>query len=355
MSNGGEASTPGTRLKADEFGYAVARKAVAQICDNVGFDGSKESALDALTDVTLRYLRDLGKTASSNANLCGRTECTIFDVVRGLEDIGSTQGFPGAYNSSGCLVSSGTIRELADYVDSNEEVPFAQPLPKFPIVRASKLIPSFKEMNETPPPHIPDWLPAFPDQHTYVHTPVWNERGTDPRADKIEQARQRRKAETALLNLQQRLVSKSTAAGGGGGGSSSMVGIVDDGNPFLKKPLNPGEKGVSLVSAPSKLANANHVSIMDAFAPAIEAAKEVGGVNEECEGGKLLPEKRPTVSFGLKTRKKLLVEEPISKKIEGGTGPNSLGRRPDERDDKKRRAEYILRKSMENPRDVTQL
>ncbi|CAN0926937.1 Transcription initiation factor TFIID subunit 8 [Linum grandiflorum] len=355
MSNGGEASTPGGRLKADEFGYAVARKAVAQVCENVGFDGSKESALDALTDVTLRYLRDLGKTASSNANLCGRTECTIFDVVRGFEDIGATQGFPGAYNSSGCLVSSGTIRELVDYVGSNEEIPFAQPVPQFPIVRGSKLIPSFQKMNEAPPgKHVPDWLPALPDQHTYVHTPMWNERDSDPRADKIEQARQRRKAETALLSLQQRLVSNSS-------GSSGVVrstvadeqGGVADGNPFLKKPLNPGEKDVSLVSVP------NHVSVMEAFAPAIEAAKEVGGVNEEVEeGGKqLLPEKRASVSFSLKTRKKLLGEESLEwKKSQGGrrTGLSLLGK-VDERDDKKRRAEYILRQSMENPQEFPQL
>ncbi|CAI0426824.1 unnamed protein product [Linum tenue] len=318
MSNGGAESTPG-RSKADDFGYAVARKAVAQVCEKVGFEGLKESALDALTDVTLRYLRDLGKTASSNANICGRTQCSIFDVVRGFEDIGSYQGFPGAYNSGSCLVSSGTIRNIIDFVESEEEIPFAQPVPQFPIVRESKLIPSFEKMNETPPGnHIPAWLPALPDQHTYMHTPMWDERVSDPRAEKIEQARQRRKAERALLSLQQRLA----------------------------------------IPVPNNMEK--HVSVMEPFAPAIEAAKEVG-VNEDGdgdgEGGRtLLPEKRHTVKFRFKTRERMLVEPldvHLTKKVEWRS-EQSLGRE-DERDDKKRRAEYIYRQSMEYPPELTQL
>jgi transcription initiation factor TFIID subunit 8 len=43
----------------------------------------------------------------------------------------------------------------------------------------------------------------------------------------------------------------------------------------------------------------------------------------------------------------------LLKKGEGRTG-HWLGR-DDERDDKKRRAEYILRQSMENPQELTQL
>ncbi|CAL1399294.1 unnamed protein product [Linum trigynum] len=358
MSNGGAEGTPG-RSKADDFGYAVARKAVAQVCENVGFEGLKESALDALTDVTLRYLRDLGKTASANATLCGRTQCSIFDVVRGFEDIGTSQGFPGAYNSSSCLVSSGTIRDIVDFVESEEEIPFAQSVPQFPIVRDGKLIPSFEKMNETPPGnHIPAWLPALPDQHTYVHTPMWDERVSDPRAEKIEQARQRRKAERTLLSLQQRLVSNGSA----GASSSGVVANeyvketgTGDGNPFLRQPLKPGEKGTSSVSVPNI---EKHASVLVPFAPAIEAAKEIG-VNEDGEGGgerTLLPEKRNTVKFRLKTRERMLVEPldvHLTKKGEQRS-EQSLGRE-DERDDKKRRAEYVYRQSMENPQELTQL
>ncbi|PWA94952.1 Bromodomain transcription factor [Artemisia annua] len=54
---------------------------------------------------------------------------------------------------------------------------------------------------------------AFPDPHTYVHTPVWNERTSDPRADKVELARQKRKAESSLLSLQKRLLNSGSGVG----------------------------------------------------------------------------------------------------------------------------------------------
>ncbi|KAJ6303680.1 hypothetical protein OIU77_017540 [Salix suchowensis] len=93
MRNGGEENTPG-RPKSDDFGRAVSRMAVAQICERVGFDGFKKSALDSLSDITIQYLSDLGKTASFYANLSGRTRCHFFDIARSFEDIliGVSQG-----------------------------------------------------------------------------------------------------------------------------------------------------------------------------------------------------------------------------------------------------------------------
>ncbi|KDP29150.1 hypothetical protein JCGZ_16539 [Jatropha curcas] len=356
MSNGGAQSIPG-RPKADEFGRAVSKMAVAQICESVGFHGFKESALDALTDVAMRYLLDLGKTTSSYANLSGRTQCNFFDIVRGFEDMGAPLGFSGASDSDNCVINSGAIKEIIEFVSSTEEISFAQPVPPFPVLREKRLIPSFLNMSEKPPgKHIPAWLPALPDPHTYVHTPMWNERIVDPRAEKIEQARQRRKAERALLSLQQRLLSNGSAgasSSGNGNGNVKELGVVES-NPFLSTPLKPGEKDVSAVVLPEKLKE--NTSLLEAFAPAIEAAKE----GELGDGGdserKLLPEKRPSVNFKFKTGKKLLgkpLDLSLSRKGEGRLG-HWLGQ-DEERDDKKRRAEYILRQSMENPQELTQL
>ncbi|KAL9362196.1 hypothetical protein Peur_044981 [Populus x canadensis] len=356
MSNGGEDNTPG-RPKSDDFGRAVSRMAVAQICESVGFHGFKESALDSLSDITIRYLCDLAKIASFYANLSGRTQCNFFDIVRSFEDIvGASQGFLGASISGNCLVNSGTIKEIIDFVGSNDEIPFAQPVPRFPVIRVRKLIPSFESMSEAPPgKHIPAWLPALPDPHTYLHTPMWNERAVDPRAEKIEQARQRRKAERALLSLQQRLLSNGSAGASSLGVSNNVkeLGVVES-NQFLATPLESGKKDVSPVVLPDKLKN--HVSVMEAFAPVIEAAKEGGICDDVDVERKSLPEKRLAVAFKFKTGKKLLGESldlSLLKKGEGRTG-HWLGR-DDERDDKKRRAEYILRQSMENPQELTQL
>ncbi|MBA0615780.1 hypothetical protein Godav_015892 [Gossypium davidsonii] len=345
------------RLKADEFGRAVSKIAVAQICESVGFQGFKESALEGLTDILVCYLCDLGRNASFHANLAGRTECNLFDITRALEELEASHGFPSASDIGHCLVGSGTVREIIRFVDSEEEIPFAQPVPKFPIVRNGKLIPSFEHMNEKPPgKHIPTWLPAFPDPHTYIHTPMWNERASDPCADKIEQARQRRKAEKALLQLQQRLV-----CNGSSGTSTSLATDAEkekvqggESNPFLAAPLQPAEKDVSQVVSPAKptdeASKGDHVSMLEAFAPAIEAMK--GGPSD---GEKLhLPEKRAAVHFKFRAGKKILGEPldlSLQKKGERGT---TAFLRIEERDDKKRRAEFILRQTTEFPMELNQ-
>ncbi|XP_022745881.1 transcription initiation factor TFIID subunit 8-like [Durio zibethinus] len=372
MSHGDVESTRDTRKsedqrslslggpKADDFWRAVSKIAVLQICESVGYERFKESALEALTDISIGYLCDLGKNASFHANLAGRTECNLFDVTRALEDLGASHGFSGASEIGNCLVGSGTVREMVQFVDSKEEIPFAQPVPKFPVVRHRKLIPSFEHMNETPPgKHIPSWLPAFPDPHTYIHTPMWNERASDPCADKIEQARQRRKAERALLSLQQRLV-----CNGSTGTSASMVVDAKKGkmheagsNPFLVAPLQPGEKDMSQVVFPAKLSDevskGNHVSVLEAFASAIEAMKD--GPSNELYGEKtLLPEKRPAVHFNFRTGKKLLGQSIDLSLLKKGEKRTTLFLSDEERDDKKRRAEFILRQTTEYPMELNQ-
>lgn len=348
----------------DDFARSISRIAVVQICESAGFQSFQQSALDALSDIGIRYLRDLGKTARFYANSAGRTGCSVFDVVQGLEDLDSSWGFNGASVVNRCLVGSGVVGEIARYVESAEEIPFARPVPRFPVVRSRKPTPSFAQIGETPSgKHIPDWLPAFPDPHTYIHTPIWNERATDPRTDKIEQARQRRKAEQSLLSLQQRL-----ACSGGAGPSSVDATVVDavkakgvfESNPFLAPPMQYGEKEVSPVAVPGKLSNhtvgENPISVLETFAPAIEAAKNgICNLEENLmeKEKKVLPNKRPTVHFRFGIDKKS-VAVPL-----GLTARNSSGEkmvswflRDDEKDDKKRRAEQILKESMENQQDL---
>ncbi|XP_058096451.1 transcription initiation factor TFIID subunit 8 [Magnolia sinica] len=350
---------------SDDFGRAVTRIAVAQVCEVAGFQSFQQSALDALSDIAVRYLRDLGKTARFYANSSGRTECNVFDVIQGLEDLCLLQGFSGASDVNRCLAGSGTVREIMQYVSLSEEIPFVRPLPRFPVIKARKPTPSFAQVGEVPPgKHIPDWLPAFPDPHTYVRTPVWNERAKDPSTDKMEQARQqarqRRKAERSLLSLQQRLACNGTAgpSWADAGDAGKEKGALDA-NPFLAPPLQFGEKDVSVVNIPARLSNEaaveNQVSVLETFAPAIEAAKS--GFSDSGEGErKVLPNKRPAVRFGFGIDKKS-VSVPL------GMGAKNMGverstywfGRDDEKDDKKRRAEQILKEAMESPQELAQL
>ncbi|XP_073287808.1 transcription initiation factor TFIID subunit 8-like [Primulina huaijiensis] len=349
------------RSGTNKFGRAISRIFVAQMCESIGFQGVNESALDSLAGIAIRYISDLGKTAKFHANLAGRAECNVFDVIQGLVDLGSSQGFSGVSEALyDCVISSGPIKELEEYVVFAEEIPFAQTVPRFPVIRGRKMIPSFSQMGETPSSkHIPVWLPAFPDPHTYIQTPVWNERGTDPRTDMIELARQRRKAERSLLSLQQRLVcngSLAAAASAGDLAEPDEVGKSEFSE--IDKPLLDGGRNFLPVDVHAKLPGESRTekraSLLETFAPAIEAMKD--GLDSGSDGDKLLPQRRKPIFLELKGGKKVFGESldlRIQNKAAART--SSWFEREDEKDDKKRRVEFILRKSMENQLELPQL
>ena len=94
--------------------------------------------------------------------MTGRIECNGFDIIGFLEVLEPSQGFPGAADVSCYLASSRSVKKIAGYVGSAEEVPFAQLVAWFPVRRNQTLIPSFAQMGENPlGHHIPAWLPAF--------------------------------------------------------------------------------------------------------------------------------------------------------------------------------------------------
>ncbi|CAA0842922.1 Transcription initiation factor TFIID subunit 8 [Striga hermonthica] len=352
---------------AGSYSWAIARTAVAQICETVGFEGFNDSALDSLADIVVRYIRDLGKISKFYANLAGRIESNVFDVAQGLEDLGLPQGLSAAMDihiHTDCKVGSCAITEIKHYIETSQEVPFAQPVQKFPVIREGKAIRSFSQVDEFPSfKHIPPWLPAFPDPHTYIRTPVWNERISDPRADKIELARQQRKAERSLLSLQQRVLCNGQSSSSVPEPSESDDGKMGD--PFFVNPLHAGEKQISLVKkafAPaiesmrdgleSGSDGEKHVSLVETFAPAIESMKD--GLDWGNDGGKIVvPEKRAiSVFLELKKGKKVF-GEPLDLRIRHKA--ESWFGREDERDDKKRRVEFILRQSLENQQELPQL
>ncbi|CAK9164058.1 unnamed protein product [Ilex paraguariensis] len=129
-------------------------------------------------------------------------------------------------------------------------------------------------------------------------------------------------------------------------------------SPFLSEHAQARQKDVSPVVLPAKFSDngnmGNHIPLLETFAPAIEALK--GNIHESGDGDNILPDKRPAVFLEFKAGKKILGEPLDLSLLKTGLGKTAtvLGR-DDEKDDRKRRAEYILRQSMENPQELTQL
>ncbi|EES17247.1 hypothetical protein BDA96_08G154500 [Sorghum bicolor] len=364
---GGSGSGSGS---GDEFGRAVARAAVAQALEAAGFDCAHRSAVDAVVDVLLRYITHLGRSAAFHANLAGRALANELDVIQALEEVGNdTDGFAGAAATGHCLVGSGVVRDLMAFVDTKDEVPFARPLPRFPVQRvqppqptASPASAAAAEGRDAGMRHVPEWLPAFPDPHTYVSTEVWVEPPpTKDRVDKVEQVRQRRKAEKSLLSLQRRL------AMAGADGFRPAVGVEQDSaekgkeiqaagtkrNPFLEPALPPGEKDVSEVDMPPEK---KKLSVLEAFAPAIQArtVREIdAGAGVDQNQRSIVPKERAPVHLKLGFEKKPLAAALNSRALDLREDPSFL--KEEAKDDKKRRAGMILRASMENPQELPQL
>ncbi|XVF60695.1 hypothetical protein PTKIN_Ptkin08bG0069100 [Pterospermum kingtungense] len=352
--------------KSDDFALAIAKVAAAQVCKSVGFQSFQTFALETLSDVIVRYIYSIGKTANFNANLAGRVEGNVFDVIQGLEDLGSGLGFAGASDVDRCVVNSGIIRDIVRFVGDADDIPFPFDVPLFPVVKEWKKMGSFWEKGEEPPgEHIPSWLPTFPDPKTYnVQLSEGNEMMSLSNGGKTEEARVEKKMEQSLLNLQQQFACNGNGGGSSRGGEDAIkVKEASESNPYLAAPLHFGEKGVEVspVPLPGKFSNelavrkhvpencavGIHVSVLETFAPAIEAMRS-GLCDSDNGQKKVLHNQRPMVNFKIGMGKKSLGTAPGFRSQNKNPKIASCFGNNDEKDDKKRRAEKILKESIES-------
>lgn len=378
MSDGGgesgrknEKTHPKRKFSGNEFSLAITKIAVGQICESVGFQSVQQSALETLSDITARYVENVGKFANINANLAGRAECNAFDIIHGLEELGSGLGFSGASDVDHCLANSGIVRDIIQYVADRDDVPFAYSLPYFPVVKDYKPAPSFFQTGQEPPgEHIPAWLPAFPASESYVQSSMENGKSAVSFPERVEPAKHQTRADESLLDLPQRLACNGSEGPSSVNGGDAVRGTKSlESNPYLAAPLRFGEKEVSPVVLPGKLldegifrshvvenhAVENHVSVLETFAPAIEAMQS-GKCDSEDGQNKALLIQRPSVLFKIGIGKKSLNEAlNFSSQSRGSEKISPWFDNDNEKDDKKRRAEYILKGSIENSDKLAQL
>lgn len=363
MSDGGEENNVDFRYSKkkrsgiDDFTLSVAKVAVAQICEAAGFQGFQRTALDTLSDVAVRFIRDVGRTANLYSNLACRSQCNVFDIIQGLEDLGSVQGFSGASDVHHCLSNSGTVRELVRYVRDAEEIPFAYSVPGFPIVKQREPHQSFEQTGVSPrSEHVPSWLPAFPDPETYVDLLLVNGKAQEAREDEVGQVNKNREADRPMSNLPQKMTCNGSASSVAADFRDAAKGKrTVECNPFLAPPLQPGEKKVSLVLPPAKLSDeafvqsSNHagldgpISSAEAFASAIQAVKS--GPFDSEDARTAVPLNRKTnVQFKFGGGRKSLHKD-VSSQNQEIEKIASWFSDDDEKDDNKSRGEQILRQS----------
>lgn len=156
-----------------EFFSTVIRIAVSQICKSVGFKAVQISAIELLTDLAIRHLWSIGRSAVSFANASNRTEPNIFDLVNALNDLNLATGFTGACNlhKDDCpVLSSSTVSSLIHFVECSPEIPFARPIrplssgnSSLSAVLNNASVMEFRTGLE----HVARWLPEFPDSSSF--------------------------------------------------------------------------------------------------------------------------------------------------------------------------------------------
>jgi histone H3/H4 len=67
---------------ADEYAHQVARVVVGQIADTCGYEKAHKNALNAVADVMMRFVQEVGMYAKESAEHQGRTDVNALDVVR---------------------------------------------------------------------------------------------------------------------------------------------------------------------------------------------------------------------------------------------------------------------------------
>ncbi|CAH1786444.1 unnamed protein product [Owenia fusiformis] len=150
--------------------------AVSGLCCEVGFQAADENAIETLLEMMQSYVCELGRSAKAYTELACRTESMLTDVVMAMVEMG-------------CDVQS-----LPHYAKRDNRKAFMPPVhshqPGTPrVLQAGK--------RENHPTHVPDYLPPFPDPHTYVRTETHKQPTNDYQTLREKAANQKRDIERA--------------------------------------------------------------------------------------------------------------------------------------------------------------
>ncbi|KAG6641514.1 transcription initiation factor TFIID subunit 8 [Carya illinoinensis] len=168
-------ATTTTTSTPSELSFAIARIAVSQICQSVGFKATQLSALETLTLVATKYLQAIAGSATSFTNSSNRTQSNLLDLTNALHEVvslhsGGLSGGSILHRPTSTLLStSGVLKDLANFVYFHDEIPFAKPIPRPDRTSSSgNSSPGTKKLDCTRGSHVPKWLPGFPNGNNGV-------------------------------------------------------------------------------------------------------------------------------------------------------------------------------------------
>uniref|UniRef100_A0A1B6MLK0 Transcription initiation factor TFIID subunit 8 n=1 Tax=Graphocephala atropunctata TaxID=36148 RepID=A0A1B6MLK0_9HEMI len=153
---------------------------VSSLLVELGFDAAENQALESLVEMMQSFIREVGIGCRTYAEVAGRTETMVADVILALVNMG--------VNPNG--IEAHARRPNHSMLPA--PIPSSQPK-QLSILQAG--------IKKDHPMHIPTNLPAFPDPHAYIRTPTHKQPVTEYEAIREKAACQKRDLERALVKF----------------------------------------------------------------------------------------------------------------------------------------------------------
>lgn len=154
--------------------------AVAALCREAGFDSSTESCIETLTEILQSYISECGRSAKSFSELTGRTTPMITDVAMAVSQMGSD------------------ISGLREYQRKLSRVKIPKQESMYPTGTPATLETGQRRKHSS---YVPDYLPLFPDPHTYIKTATFKKPENNYKVIRTNAATQQRSVERALTHF----------------------------------------------------------------------------------------------------------------------------------------------------------
>lgn len=191
--------------------------AVAALCREAGFDSSTESCIETLTEIIQSYIVEFGRSAKAFSELTGRTMPMVTDVAMAVSQMGSD------------------VSTLRDYQRKLSRVKIPKQEMMYPTGTPATLETGQRKKH---PSYVPDYLPVFPDPHTYIKTATFRKLENNYKVLRTNAATQQRSVERALTHF----IAKTTDSQTLFPGDSNLFPLIactPSSRPFLDALLPP--------------------------------------------------------------------------------------------------------------------
>jgi len=171
--------------------------ALAALLTEAGFDSVDRMAIESLTEMATAIINEIGRSGKGYCELACRAQPMGADVVLALTEMGLVKGLDGRVTGAG-------LRGLREYAMRPGRKSLGTP----GVASASKPSSMLHTGDRRRDGRgkgaggvIPDYLPEFPDSHSYIRTPTHRQPEHDYESVREKAATQKRDVERALTRF----------------------------------------------------------------------------------------------------------------------------------------------------------